>query len=58
MLALRATWKFLLFTTVSRHPTACTHDRAAVAFSGLFALLPAMLHSDWGVSDVLEHMVQ
>ena len=40
MLALRATWKFLLFTTVSRYPMACTHDRAAFAFSGLFALLP------------------
>ena len=43
MLALRATWKFLeslLFTTVSRYPMACTHDRAAFAFSGLFAFLP------------------
>ena len=40
MLALGVTWKFLLFTTVSRYPMACTHDRAAFAFSGLIALLP------------------
>ena len=57
MLALRATWNFLLFTTISQSPMACTRDRAAFAFSVCSRCCPAMLHLDWGVSEVLEHTV-
>jgi hypothetical protein len=57
VLAFRATWKFLLFTTVSRYLWLVYAPRRVRVFPVSSRCCPAILHLGWGVSDVLEYTV-